>query len=312
MRSNWRLAAVAALSFVLGYFAHRHRALEPLRALTAYATGRGGGCSLAALIQARSRMDRLNRALNDALDDVKLVETSPDGYSRWETPLGPLWCPPKNTPAFAVGEQVAEVYTEGPMALAAEDVVLDCGANIGDFVRICLQAGVAKVVAIDPSPGNVEAMRRSFAREIAAGRVVVVPKGVWHEETQLRMTLYENTLLDSFVMGHRPENRGGQPREVSLPVTTIDKIVEDLRLEKVTFLKMDIEGAERNAIRGAVQTIRRFRPRMAVATENLDDDYLVVPQEVRRLGQKYRVQCGLCRLQGPVRYRPDILFFLPE
>ena len=242
-----------------------------------------------------------------------MVEQTPDGFTRWKTPLGPIWCPPRNRPVFAIGEQLAEIYTEGEMALGPGDVVLDCGANIGDFVRLCLRAGVAKVVAIDPSPNNVEAMRRSFSQEIARGQVVVVPKGVWHEDSTMKMALYENSLLDSFVMRDRRENRRGpKPREIELPVTTIDKIVEELKLEKVTFLKMDVEGAERNAIRGAAKTITRFRPRMSLATENLEDDYIVVPQEVQKLGQNYKIQCGLCRREGWMTYKPDILFFTPQ
>ena len=138
--------------------------------------------------------------------------------------------------------------------------------------------------------------------------MVLVPKGVWNEDSTMKMTLYENSLLDSFVMQDRRENR----REIELPVTTIDKIVEELKLEKVTFLKMDIEGAERNAIRGAAKTIARFRPRMSLATENLEDDYIVVPQEVKKLGQNYKIQCGLCRREGWMTYKPDILFFTPQ
>lgn len=244
---------------------------------------------------------------------TKMVEETADGFSRWDTPLGPIWCPPRNTPAFAIAEQLAEVYTDGEMALGPSDVVLDCGANIGDFVLVCLRAGVKKVIAIDPSPRSVEAMRRSFSQEIARGRVVLVPKGVWHEESTMTMTLYENSLLDSFVMSDRRENWGKpKPREIELPVTTIDKIVEELKLEEVTFVKMDVEGAERNAIRGAAKTIARFRPRMSIATENLEDDYIVVPQEVQKLGQDYKVQCGLCRQVGLMAYKPDILFFTPR
>jgi FkbM family methyltransferase len=171
---------------------------------------------------------------------------------------------------------------------------------------------VSKVVAIEPSPGNVEAMRRSFPAEIASGQVVIVPKGVWHEDSTLKLKVHQNSLLDSFVMNDRVENQGPKPREIELPLTTIDKIVEELKLDRVTFLKMDIEGAERNAIRGAAKTIARFRPRMALATENLQDDYLVVPQEVQKVAQNYDVRCGLCRQVATTTYRPDILFFTPH
>jgi FkbM family methyltransferase len=313
MSLNWKILGIAAASFALGFMVHRQQVQEPVRALVAYVTGNHGGCNLSDLLKANQRAATLSQSFDIAQRMVKVVEGTPDGFSRWETPLGPLWCPPRNSASYTIGEQLAEVYTEGPMALGPGDVVLDCGANIGGFVRMCLKAGVAKVVAIDPSPNNVEAMKRSFSEEIARGQVILVPKGVWHEDSTIKMFLYENSLLDSFVMPDRRENEGGpKPQEVELPVTTIDKIVEELNLDKITFVKMDIEGAERNAIRGAVKTIARFRPRLALATENLEDDYIVVPQEVQKLAQNYKTQCGLCRRAGRITYRPDILFFTPQ
>lgn len=311
--TSWKTIAVAVFSFVLGFFANRERAHEPIQMLAAYAIGKAGGCGFTAMIRAPIRLRHLRNSLELSRTTVKMVEETSDGFSRWETPLGSVWCPPRNTPGFAIGEQLAEVYTEGAMALGPADVVLDCGANIGDFVRVCLRANVAKVVAIDPSPNNVEAMRRTFSQEIASGKVVLVPKGVWHEDSTMTMLLYENSLLDSFVMKDRKENLGSRkPREIELPVTTIDKIVEEVKLDRVTFIKMDIEGAERNAIRGAAKTIARFRPRMSLATENLEDDYIVVPHEVQKLGQNYEVQCGLCQKAGLIAYKPDILFFTPR
>ena len=165
MRINWKIVAVATVSFLLGFFAHRQRVHEPIRALTAYAIGKSSGCDLAALLKAPFRAERLRRAMAMSESGSKMVERTPDGFTRWETPLGPIWSPPGNNPVFAIGEQLAEVYTEGEMALGPSDIVLDCGANIGDFVRVCLRAGVAKVV------GNrsKSEQRRSDAAQLFAG-----------------------------------------------------------------------------------------------------------------------------------------------
>jgi len=308
----WVLLTLVAAGFCLGFLAHQQRLHDSARGMFAFVTGRASYCSLAAMLGAPLHSKRIEQAMIASQQESKMLAHMPDGYTQWQTPLGTLWCPPRNTPQFAVGEQMGAVYTSGKMAVGPGDIVLDCGANIGDFVSLCLKNGVTKVVAIDPSPNNVEAMRRSFASEIASGRVVIVPKGVWHEESSMKMLLYDNTLLDTFVMRDRRENQGAAPREVVLPVTTIDRIVDELHLDKVTFVKMDVEGAERNAIRGAAKTIARFRPRMALATENLPDDYLVVPEEVKKLNQSYQVECAVCRKVGAFAYLPDILYFVPE
>lgn len=278
----------------------------------AWATGDSGECDLWSMLRAPYRISRLRRSSGLSGVQTRLVETVSDGFMRWETPIGSLWVPPGNSPAFVVGEQMSEVYTLPPMTLGPTDVVLDCGANYGSFVRICLRQGVRKVIAIEPDPLNVEALRRNFAREIETGQVVIVGKGVWHEDATLPMYAYRASVLDSFVMPQRREAGTEKPRRVNLPLTTIDSIVEELRLQAVTFIKMDIEGAERNAIRGAAGTIRRFRPRMSLATENLADDYIAVPQEVRKVDANYRKECGLCKQTGFFGYRPEILYFTPQ
>jgi hypothetical protein len=75
--------------------------------------------------------------------------------------------------------------------------------------------------------------------------------------------------------------RGGTT--LQLPATTIDRIVCDLSLPKVDFIKMDIEGAERRAIPGSARTVASFRPRMALCLYHLPDDPEVIPAAVRAI-----------------------------
>ena len=48
----------------------------------------------------------------------------------------------------------------------------------------------------------------------------------------------------------------------TVQVFPLDEIVEQLELRRVDFIKVDIEGSERRALRGASRTIARFKPRM--------------------------------------------------
>jgi FkbM family methyltransferase len=47
-------------------------------------------------------------------------------------------------------------------------------------------------------------------------------------------------------------------------ITTLDKFVEDNKLERVDFIKADIEGAERDMLRGATNTLKTFAPKLAI------------------------------------------------
>ena len=60
------------------------------------------------------------------------------------------------------------------------------------------------------------------------------------------------------------------------------------REKKVDFIKLDIEGAEMNALKGAVQTIRRFKPKLAVALYHSIDDFERIPKLIREILPEYK------------------------
>ena len=51
------------------------------------------------------------------------------------------------------------------------------------------------------------------------------------------------------------------------------------------------------ALRGAVNTLRKFRPRMAIASEHLTDDVVAIPKTVRAIAPGYEVICGQCEMR---------------
>jgi FkbM family methyltransferase len=271
--------------------------------------GRAGDCSLRQAVAAEHNVTLLNATEKRIMSRSKLAEQDQAaGLVRWETPHGSFWAPPETSVSFLLAEQIQGFYGTGERRVQPGDIVLDAGANIGAFVWEALRAGAKRVVAIEPSERNVECLRRNFQREIAEGRVIVYPKGVWHQDDTLTFHVFGNSALDSVVMTERME-AGAPAREVSIQVTTIDRIVQELGLERVDFIKMDIEGAERNALQGARDTIREFRPRMALATENLPDDPQVIPEVVAQLNPGYRRQCGQCTALSLTRIQPQVFYF---
>lgn len=134
---------------------------------------------------------------------------------------------------------------------------------------------------------------------------MIYPKGVWNEDDVLPMYLNRNSAGDSFVINLDP----GQ-NMIRLPLTTIDKIASELRLTKIDFIKMDIKGAEVQALEGARQVLRQFKPRLAIASEHLRDDPERIPQTVRSANNIYHMLCGSCYTdtQGG-EIRPEVLHF---
>jgi FkbM family methyltransferase len=218
-------------------------------------------------------------------------------YQLWSTPQGEFWYVGAMSPqdAFVLAEEQFDIYrTE---RIKPGSIVLDCGANYGTFTRRALNRGAAKIVAIEINHDMQEALRRTFANEIREGKVVVYGKGVWDRETELDLR------GDSVVM-----ERNGPP--VHLPVTTIDQIVSELQLPSVDFIKMDIEGAEKNALRGARATLLKFSPAMAISAEHLPDDADAIPAQVNQLAPGLlRMEYGLCELSRPFHADPNVIHF---
>ena len=222
----------------------------------------------------------------------------------WQTPKGPYWIPARDNPYVLteLSEQENNLYGSGDWSVHAGDTVLDCGANIGVFTQKALEAGARLVIAVEIAPDNIEALRRTFAKEIAGGRVIVYPKGVWNKDDFLVLDSSGSSLDDSVVFHHGADSG---PR---VPLTTIDKIVPELGLARVDFIKMDIEGAERQALEGARHTIDAYKPRLAIATEHIRDDPEQIPILVHSLWSGYQMQCGPCYgMHG--RIQPDVEYF---
>src|SRR5947209_8241482 len=116
------------------------------------------------------------------------------GFDRWQTPKGTYWIPSGDhfVLPFNLAEEELKIYGAGEQDVHTGDTVLDCGANVGVFTREALKHGAAKVIAIEPAPENLEALRRNFKDEIAAGRVVIYPKGVWDKDDVLTLHVDAN------------------------------------------------------------------------------------------------------------------------
>jgi hypothetical protein len=139
---------------------------------------------------------------------------------------------------------------------------------------------------------------------LAAGQVVLVEKVVW--DYTGRLTLRESSLSSgsSTFIG---EAAG---RGVEVPVTTIDRLVEELHLSRVDYIKMDIEGSEREALKGARGTLGRFRPRLMLDAYHRPDDPVILPIVIREAHGGYRETCGPCDLNDS-RLVPHAIFFHP-
>jgi FkbM family methyltransferase len=201
----------------------------------------------------------------------------------WQTPLGRFWGTEKDgreLDLLTLEQAVGTIYEQGPVAVHDSDVVIDVGAHLGTFTRIALRNGARLVVAVEPDPVNAVCFGRTFAPEIEAGRVRLVQAAAWHSPGSL--TFEVGTASQT---GHvaNAEATGG----VAVRAVTLDGMADELKLGRVGFIKMDIEGAERHALAGAQHILATDKPRLAICIYHAPDDPEVVPRVIRQANGAY-------------------------
>jgi len=237
-----------------------------------------------------------------------LISKDGDGFELWDTPEGQYWMPASNVQNYLVSLLLSEtnrkIYTRGNQTIRPGDIVIDCGAHVGFFVRTALKAGAGLVVAVEIAPPNLTCLKRNFDAEIHSGKVIICEKGVWDRDDHLDLNLFDNSGHDSVVF--LPEQG---KKSIKVALTTLDKIVSGLGLRRVDFVKMDIEGSEQNALKGAAKTLRTFKPKLSVAVYHLRSDLKVIPALVRPIRRDYKVVCGPFFTNHNGSIDPDIMYF---
>jgi len=267
--------------------------------------GRESMCPLEDVWKGGDLRIRLNQEIESIRGQSRKVEDDPEGYELWETPEGRWWIPAGSESSLPVllAQQAVNQYGDGERTVQPGYVVLDGGAHIGIWVREALDRGAELVVAIEPAPVNLECLRRNLAEEIADGRVIVYPKGIWHEVSELPLFEDpENSAADSFVS--HSENVEATK---TLPLVPIDLLVEELGLERVDLIKMDIKGAVTRALEGAQATLAKDEPKLIIATEEEDDNPYKVVAALEEIHPGYQVNCSGCSIVGDWELWPDVL-----
>jgi len=273
--------------------------------------GEASGCDWSMIGGMYSHLENFSQEVGRSKKTSRLVERDLEaGLDLIEVGNQRFWAPAEQSGegsqvlvAYLVAEHNFAASNSPELTVQPGDIVIDCGAHVGVFTKKALQLGAEKVVAIDPGALQGESFRRNLETEIEDGRVVLVPAGVWSEPGS--MTLYMVT--DNSGMGSLIEHPG--TKQVEVPVTTIDILVEELRLPRVDFIKMDIEGAEREALAGARSTMERFRPRLMIDSYHRPDDMTVIPKLLKAAHEDYAGGPSGCEPQEGGNLAPHFAFY---
>ena len=136
-----------------------------------------------------------------------------------------------------------------------------------------------KIYAFEPDPYNFSYLVRNIKSNNLEDKVIPINKGLGSENSHVEFAT----------------NRGGskvvvdvnkEKRFISVEVIKLDDFVFQNNLPRVNYIKMDVEGFEMEVLNGGLETIKKFRPKLAVCVYHLENDPVEIANFMKSLNYK--------------------------
>ncbi len=162
------------------------------------------------------------------------------------------------------------------------DIVLDCGACFGETALFARMQGAARVYAFEPNPASFACLQANAQR--------YDPQQSWLFPVPLAV----GETIGSAAFRADADHPGGSALDAAgtttVAVTTLDAWCAENRIAP-DFIKMDLEGAEAQALLGAQQVFRTHRPRCALCLYHQLEHMWQLPRLLKALVPEYRLWC---------------------
>jgi FkbM family methyltransferase len=219
------------------------------------------------LLDNKEHYGRLNIELGD--DRSRQVLDAVIGYRLTADPIA-------LAPVMEQGRFHQGLYhPTGLFELGDNEVYIDAGAYDGDSIRWFKQRvedRYDRIIAFEPDPKTYARLKQNFAGDHS---IMAINAGLHRQKSMLRF--------------RDDASRGAiftEDGERSIDVVTLDEVLAG---ERASYIKMNIEGAEIDALCGAHRTIGRWSPKLAISVYHRPNDLWHIPQLVRELGPSYEL-----------------------
>jgi FkbM family methyltransferase len=170
--------------------------------------------------------------------------------------------------------QENQYYPTEIFSFSEEEVIIDGGAAQGDsalkFIELCNRK-YRKIYSFEANQDYCRGLKFCLKHE----NVQIIDKGLYDK----------NAALFWHEQGHGSYLSEEITSDIKIDVVSLDETIR----EKVTFIKMDIEGAEQKAILGAKGIIQRDKPKLAICVYHKEDDLWNIPLMIKELLPEYKI-----------------------
>ncbi len=145
--------------------------------------------------------------------------------------------------------------------------ILDIGGNIGQTALIAAQktGESGKVISFEPYPETIERFEKNLELNKSIKNIKLEKFALGDEQSTI--TLFQDCVTNSGgnrVLHSSVENPAGVKQ---VAVTTLDLYSAGENLSRIDLIKIDVEGFEMNVLKGAEQTLLKFRPLLIVEVD---------------------------------------------
>lgn len=163
-------------------------------------------------------------------------------------------------------------YFNEKCSISKGDVVIDGGAFRGETSFWFISQGVKKVYAFEPDLFNYNILLKNI--QINSIGDSIIPVNIVLSDSAGTVKIFESNSSMSSV------NPAGVK---SIQSITLDEFVKRNNIESVDFIKLDVEGSEMRILKGAIETIRKFKPKLAISIYHKPEDIVEIPEFLRGL-----------------------------
>jgi FkbM family methyltransferase len=223
-------------------------------------------------------------------EDAESIELGFKGWRAHKMDLVSIGYPINlfSRPSSVVTQFVLQQYRcqtpNGVIEVAEGDIVFDAGGCYGDtalyFAHKTGRKG--KVYTFEFFAENLRTFRRNMELNPAlAEHIGLLERPLWSTTGELLFVEIKGPGTKVL-----PNSAGRTAEQIA--TLSIDDFVANENLQSVDFIKMDIEGAELQALKGAVETLKRFKPKLAIAVYHNLKDFSDIPEFLFGLELGYR------------------------
>lgn len=203
----------------------------------------------------------------------------------------------KDFPYLAANNK--EQYFIKEIQFCKDEVFIDCGAYNGDTINEILKRipNFKQIIALEPDLNNFNKLTKKYNNN---SKIRCINAGAYDKDGTV---IFDTTNgLQSGKIINSPEQERKKEELTNIKV----KMIDNLEIENVSFIKMDIEGAELNALKGAEKTILKYKPKLAISIYHSNEDMIEIAEYIHNLIPEYKLYV---RHHMPLPYTVETILY---